>query len=125
MRLVLVDAAADYRLVGRLFCAADDFRTGQRHWQGYCRLMQRGVLLLLVLVCLTTGCTGSRAREQATVAVPPAPESIAVNRASSTKAKLSTPPRNKARAPVTAVKPVAAPSPAPQQQGEEQEGRIF
>jgi hypothetical protein len=89
------------------------------------RLRRRGGLLLLVLVCMTTGCTGSRARERAIVAAPPAPEKGAADRVSSSKARLSTPPRSKARAPVPAVKPVASPRSAPQQQGEEQEGRVF
>jgi hypothetical protein len=92
--------------------------------QGRSRLRRRGGLLLLVLVCMTTGCTGSRAHERVTVTTPPAPEKVAVNPLSSSKAKLSAPPRSKARTPVTTVKP-AAPQPAPQQQGEEQEGRIF
>jgi hypothetical protein len=92
--------------------------------QGCSRLRRRGGLLLLVLVCMTTGCTGSRARERAAVTAPPAPATVAVNPVSSSKAKLSAPSRSKARAPVTTVKP-AAPQPAPQQQGEEQEGRIF
>jgi hypothetical protein len=92
--------------------------------QGRSRLRRRGGLLLLVLLCMTTGCTGSRAHEGVTVATPPAPEKVAVNPVSSSKAKLSAPPRSKARAPVTTVKP-AAPQPAPQQQGEEQEGRVF
>ena len=92
--------------------------------QGRSRLRRRGGLLLLVLLCMTTGCTGSRAHERATATTPPAPEKVAVNPVSSSKAKLSAPPRSKARAPVTTVKP-AAPQPAPQQQGEEQEGRVF
>ena len=88
------------------------------------RLRRRGGLLLLGLVCMTTGCTGSRAHEGVTVTTPPAPEKVAVNPVSSSKAKLSAPPRSKARAPVTTVKPAAL-QPAPQQQGEEQEGRVF
>jgi hypothetical protein len=94
-----------------------------QHWHS--RLRRRGGLLLLVLVCMTTGCTGSRARERATVAAPPASEKVAADRVSSSKARLSTSPRSKARAPVPAAKPVAPPRPAPQQQGEEQEGRVF
>jgi hypothetical protein len=97
----------------------------QQSGQRCSRRRRRGGLLLLVLVCLATGCTESRTRERAAVSVPPAPEKVAVNQASSTKAKLSTPPRSKARAPVTPVKPAAPPQPAPQQQGEAQEGRIF
>ena len=94
--------------------------------QGRSRLRGRGGLLLLVLVCMATGCTGSRTREGAAVTVPPAPEKVAVNQVSNTKAKLSTPPRSKVRAPVTTGKPAAAPlQPAPPQQGEAQEGRIF
>jgi hypothetical protein len=92
-----------------------------QHWCH--RLRRRGALLLLGLVCLTTGCTGARAPERA--AVPPAPEKVATSRVSSSKAKLSAPPRSKARTSVTAVKPVAPPQPAPRQQGAEQEGRIF
>ena len=95
-----------------------------RPGQGRSRLRRRGGLLLLVLVCMTTGCTGSRAHERVTVTTPPAPEKVAVNPVSSSKAKLSAPSRSKARAPVSTVKP-AAPQPAPQQQGEEQEGRVF
>jgi hypothetical protein len=95
-----------------------------RYPQRWCsRLRRRGGLLLLVLVCMITGCTGSRAREQATVTVPPAPEKAAVSPVSSSKAKLSA-PRHRARAPVTAVKPAAPPLPA-SQQGEDQEGRVF
>jgi hypothetical protein len=93
--------------------------------QGRSSLRQRGGLLLLVLVCMTTGCTGSRAREGAAVAAPPAPEKVAANRVSSSRAKLSAPPRSKARAPATTVKPVAPAQPAPSQQGEEQAGRVF
>src|SRR5262245_61670305 len=89
------------------------------------RLRRRGGLLFLVLVCMTAGCTGSRAPERAVVTAPPTPEKVAVNRVSSSKAKLSTPPRSKAKAPVTTIKPAAPPQPAPQQQGEEQEGRVF
>jgi hypothetical protein len=95
-----------------------------RPGQGRSRLKRRGGLLLLVLVCMTTGCTGSRVHEGVTVTTPPAPEKVAINPVSSSKAKLSAPPRSRARAPVTTVKP-AAPQPAPQQQGEEQEGRVF
>lgn len=97
----------------------------QQPGQGHSRLRRRGGLLLLVLVCLATGCTGSRTRERAAVTVPPAPEKVAVNRVSSAGAKLNAPPRSKARSPVTTVKPAAPPQPAPQQQGEAQEGRIF
>jgi hypothetical protein len=95
--------------------------------QGSSRLRRRGGLLLLVLVCMTAGCTGSRAPERAAVTTPPAPEKVAVTPVSSSnsKAKLSTPPRSKAKAPVTPIKPVAPPQPPPQQQGEEQEGRVF
>jgi hypothetical protein len=96
-----------------------------RSGQGRSSLRRRGGLLLLVLVCMTTGCTGSRARERAAETAPPAPEKVAANRVSSSRAKLSAPPRSKARAPVTTVKPVAPPQPAPPQQGEEQEGRVF
>jgi len=106
------------------------YRTGysvppQQPGQGRGRLRQRGGLLLLVLVCMTTGCTGSRAREQAAVTAPATPEKVAANRVSSSRAKLSVPPRSKARVPVTTVKPAAPPQSAPQQQGEEQEGRVF
>jgi hypothetical protein len=93
--------------------------------QGNSRLRRRGGLLLLVLVCMTAGCTGSRAPERAAVTAPPTPEKVAVNRVSSSKAKLSTPPRSKAKAPVTTIKPAAPLQLAPQQQGEEQEGRVF
>jgi len=95
--------------------------------QGNSRLRRKGGLLLLVLVCMTAGCTGSRAPERTAVTAPPAPEKVAVNPVSSSnsKAKLSTPPRSKAKAPVTPIKPAAPPQPAPQQQGEEQEGRVF
>ncbi len=89
------------------------------------RLRRRGGLLLLVLVCMTTGCTGSRARERAAVTGPSTPEKVAVNRVSSSKTKLSTPPRSKAKASVTTAQPAAPPQPAPQQQGEAQEGRVF
>ena len=88
------------------------------------RLRRRGGLLLLVLVCMTTGCTGSRAREKAAVTAPPAPEKVVVNRVSSSKTKLSTLPRNKAKAPVTTGQPGATTA-SPPQQGEEQEGRVF
>ena len=93
--------------------------------QGRSRLRRRGGLLLLVLVCMTTGCTGSRARERAAITAPPAPEKVAINRVNSSRAKLSAPPRSKAKAPVTTVKPAALPPPASPQQGEEQEGRVF
>jgi hypothetical protein len=96
-----------------------------RPGQGRSSLRRRGGLLLLVLVCMTTGCTGSRARERAAVTAPSAPEKVAANRVSSSRAKLNAPPRSKARAPVTTVKPVAPPQPAPSQQGEEQAGRVF
>jgi len=106
------------------------YRTGhnsppQQPGQGRSRLRRRGGLFLLGLVCTITGCTGVRPHERAAVTAPPAPEKIAVNQVSSSKARLSTPPRSKARAPVTPVKPAAPLQPAPQQQGEEQEGRIF
>ena len=91
--------------------------------QGCSSLRQRGGLLLLALLCLITGCTGSRTRERAAFP-PPVPKKMVADRVSSSKAKLSAPPRNKARASITTVKP-AAPQPAPQQQGEEQEGRVF
>ena len=97
----------------------------QQPGQGHSRLRRRGGLLLLVLICMATGCTGSRTRERAAVTVPSAPEKVGVNRVSNARARLSAPPRSKARAPVTAVKPVAPPQPAAQQQGEEQEGRVF
>ena len=88
------------------------------------RLRRSGGLLLLVLVCMTMGCTGSRARERAAVTTSPTPEKVAVSRVSSSRARLSAPPRSKAKAPVTTVKP-AVPPPAPPQQAEEQEGRVF
>jgi len=97
----------------------------QQPGQGRSRLRRRGGLLLLVLVCMTTGCTGSRARERAAVTAPPAPETVAINRVSSSRARLSAPPRSKAKAPVTTVKPAASAPPASPQQGEEQEGRVF
>ena len=97
----------------------------QRPGQGRSRLRRRGGLLLLVLVCMTTGCTGSRARERAAVTAPPAPEKVAINPVSSSRAKLSAPPRSKAKASVTTVKPTAPPQPALPQPGEEQEGRVF
>ena len=97
----------------------------QQPGHGHRRLRRRGGLLLLVLICMATGCTGSRTRERAALTVPSAPEKVGVNRVSNARARLSAPPRSKARAPVTAVKPVAPPQPAAQQQGEEQEGRIF
>ena len=96
------------------------------HPQHWCsRLRRQGGLLLLVLVCITTGCTGAKAPEKAAVTTPSVPEKVVANRVSGSKAKLSAPPRSKARAPVTAVKPVAPPRSPPQQQGEEQEGRVF
>jgi hypothetical protein len=106
------------------------YRTGhnsspQQPGQERSRLRRRGGLFLLVLVCIITGCTGARTREEVAVTAPPAPEKVAINQASSSKARLSTPPRSKARAPVTPVKPAAPLQPAPQQQGAEQEGRIF
>ena len=98
-----------------------------RPWQGRNRLRRRGGLLLLVLACMTTGCTGSRTHERAAVTSPPAPAQVTANRVSSPspRVKLSTPPRSKARAPVTTVQPAAPPQPAPPQQGDEQEGRVF
>jgi hypothetical protein len=95
--------------------------------QGRSRLRRRGGLLLLVLVCMTTGCTGSRAHERAAVTAPPAPAQVAVNRVSSpsSRVKLSTPPRSKAKPSVATVKPAAPPQPALPQPGEEQEGRVF
>lgn len=92
--------------------------------QGCSRPGRRGGLLLLALICMATGCTSSRTRERAAFTHPPAPKQMVVDRASSSKARRSAPPRSKARASVTTVKP-AAPQPAPQQQGEEQEGRVF
>ncbi len=92
--------------------------------QGRSRLRRRMGLLLLALVCMTMGCTGSRPPEKAAFTRPPAPKKMAVSRAGSAKAKPSAPPRSKARASVTTVKP-EIPQPAPQQQGEEQEGRVF
>jgi hypothetical protein len=99
----------------------------QRPGQGRSRLRRRGGLLLLVLVCMTAGCTGSRARERAAVTAPPAPAQVAVTRVSSPspRVKLSTPPRSKAKTSVATVKPAAPPQPAPPQPGEEQEGRVF
>jgi hypothetical protein len=88
------------------------------------RLRRRMGLLLLALVCMTMGCTGSKTPETAAFTRPPTPKKMAVSRGSSSKAKLSTPPRSKARVSVTTVKP-AAPQPAPQPQDEEQEGRVF
>ena len=93
--------------------------------QGQSRLRWRGGLLLLGLVCMTAGCTGPRARERAAVVTPPVPEKVAVNRVSSSRAKLSASPRSKTKAPVTTVKPAAPPQPSPSQPGEEQEGRVF
>ena len=97
-----------------------------RPGQGCNRLRRRGGVLFLVLVCMTMGCTGSRARERAAVTAPPPPaaEKIAVNGVGGSKAKPSAPPRSKAKGPAATVKP-AAPQPAPPQQGEEQEGRVF
>ena len=95
-----------------------------RPGQGRRRRRRRGGLLLLVLVCITTGCTGSRAHERITMTTSPTPETGAINPVSSSKAKLSAPPRSKARAPVTTIKPAAL-QPVPQRQGEEQEGRVF
>src|SRR5262249_10111215 len=98
----------------------------QRPGQGR-RLRRRGGLLLLVLVCMTAGCTGSRARERAAVTASPAQAQVAVNRISSPspRVKLSTPPRSKTKASVTTVKPAAPPQPAPSQPAEEQERRAF
>jgi hypothetical protein len=93
--------------------------------QGRRRLRRRGGLLLLVLLCMITGCAGSRPPERAAVTVAPAPEKATANPVSSSRAKLSAPPRHKAKAPVTTVKPAAPPQPAPPQPGEEQEGRVF
>src|SRR6266699_3542724 len=81
--------------------------------QGQSRLRWRGGLLLLGLVCMTAGCTGPRARERAAVVTPPVPEKVAVNRVSSSRAKLSASPRSKTKAPVTTVKPAAPPQPSP------------
>jgi len=92
--------------------------------QGRSRVRRRGRLLLLVLVYMAAGCTGPRTPEKATFSRPPAPKKMAVSRVSSSKARLATPPRSKARASVTTVKPVA-PQLAPQQQDKEQEGRVF
>lgn len=69
----------------------------------------RVVVLLLMLVCMTTGCARSTAQPQT----------------SSPSLKQSTPPRSKARAPVTTVRPKAPPQPAQPQQEEEQGGRVF
>ena len=95
--------------------------------QGQSSLRRRGGLLLLGLVCMTAGCIGPKAHEKAAVTTspPPAPEKVAVNRASSSRAKLSAPLRSKTKAPVTTGKPAAPPQPAPPQPGEEQEGRVF
>ena len=96
------------------------------HLQHWCsRLRWEGGLLLLGLLCMTTGCTGPRAPERVVVTAPLAPEKVAASRVNSSKAKLSALPRSKARVPVTVVKPVAPPQPAPRQQGVEQEGRVF
>ena len=65
----------------------------QQPGQGHSRLRRRGGLLLLVLICMATGCTGSRTRERAAVTVPPAPEKVAVNRVSNARARLSAPPQ--------------------------------
>jgi hypothetical protein len=113
----------------RQWCYPEHYQTGpgvppHQPRQGRSRLRRRAGLLLLALVCMTAGCTGSRTRETAAFTRPPAPKKTAINRASSSRAKLSTPLRSKARASVTTVKP-AAPQPAPQQQDEEQEGRVF
>jgi len=97
----------------------------QQPGQGRSKLKRRGGLLLLVLVCIATGCTGARVPERAAVTAPSAPEKVAINRVSSSKAKLSMPPRSKARASVTPVKPAAPPLPASPPPGEEQEGRVF
>jgi hypothetical protein len=105
MRLIPVEAVTDYRLRGVL--------------------LRREGLLLLVLVCMTTGCAGPKARERAAVTAPSAPKKVTASRVSSPKAKLSAPPRGKARTSVTPVKSAAPPPPAPQQPGEEQEGRVF
>ena len=97
-----------------------------QHAQHECRrLRRRGGLVLLVLVCMTTGCAGPRAREKAAVTAPPAPAKVVANRVSSAKAKLSAPSRSKARAPVAPVKPAALSQPTAPQSGEEQEGRVF
>jgi hypothetical protein len=91
------------------------------------RLRRRGGVFFLVLVCISTGCTGSRAPERVTVTAPPAPAQVVVNPVSSPspRAKLSTPPRSKAKASGPTVKPAAAPQSTPPQTGEEQEGRVF
>src|SRR5262245_11349737 len=71
--------------------------------------LRRVIVLLLVLVCIATGCASSTAQ----------------NKPSSSRVRQSTPPRSKAKAPATTVRPKAPPQPAPPQQGEEQGGRIF
>ena len=74
-------------------------------------VLRRMVVLLLVLVCMTAGCARSTAQPQ--------PQT------SSPRARQSTPPRSKAKAPVATVRPKAPPQPAPPQPGEEQGGRVF
>ena len=78
----------------------------------YRTVLRRGVVCLLVLVCIATGCARSTPQ----------------NQSSSPSVRQSTPPRSKAKAPVTTVRPKATPQPAQPaqpQQGEEQGGRVF
>ena len=61
----------------------------------YRTVLRRGVVCLLVLVCIATGCARSTAQ----------------NQSSSPRVRQSTPPRSKAKAPVTTVRPKATPQP--------------
>jgi hypothetical protein len=105
------------------------YRTGRsvpphQPGQGCSGLRQGGGLLLLALLYLITGCTGSRTHEMAAFTHPPASRKMVVDQVSSSKAKPGASPHSKARTSMTPGKP-AAPQPSPQQPGEEQEGRIF
>jgi len=78
----------------------------------YRSMLRRVVVFLLALICIATGCARSTAQ----------------NQTSSPGVRQSTPPRSKAKAPVTTVRPkapVQPAQPAQPQQGEEQGGRIF
>lgn len=76
-------------------------------WSGYRHLMLLGLVLLLSILLVTTGCISYTPYQRSSP------------RAGTSSARQHAPVRNKARAPVTPPKPVTPP------QGEEQGGRIF
>lgn len=76
-------------------------------WPGYRHLMWMGLVLLLGLLLVTTGC------------VVPYYYQRSSPRAGTSSARQNAPVRNKAKAPVTPPKPATPP------QGEEEGGRIF